>query len=160
MKDLCSWEWAACSLQAHWISECHYLYLQGAFAGLCIMHSQTHTPEFKWCWEHDGSLAAQGITAGKDKWGLWFTSSPWFCAATHQRCLSGIFDVFMSFSFVAWWRWMGLIFAAFRDGLMEGLCFQVFTFVTKSRIGMLMMEACFVSSDQQIHKGSSSKDVK
>lgn len=53
---------------------------------------------------------------------------------------------------------MGLNFAAIRDGW-RGLYFQMFAFERKSRFGMLMVEVCFVSNDQQIHKGSS-KDVK
>lgn len=65
-------------------------------------------------WRIPGST--DKITAGKDKRGLWFTSSPWFCAATHQHCLSVIFYVFVSFSFVTWWGWMGLNFTAIRDG--------------------------------------------
>lgn len=43
MKDLCSSEWAACSLQAHWISECHYLYLQGALLGF-VLCTRRQTP--------------------------------------------------------------------------------------------------------------------
>lgn len=43
MKDLCSSEWAACSLQAHWISECHYLYLQGSLLGF-VLCTRRQTP--------------------------------------------------------------------------------------------------------------------
>lgn len=76
------------------------------FAGLCIMHLQTDTPEFKWCWECEGSLAAQTRSL-QERTNEACGSQVHLGFAAHQHCLSVIFDGFVSFSFVAWWdRWV------------------------------------------------------